>query len=421
MGSSCPGREEETLPKKDRLVVGLDIGTTKVCAMIGEKNAEGRIEIIGLGTSPSKGLRKGVVVNIDSTVETIKRAVEEAELMAGTEVNAVYAGIAGGHIKGLNSRGVVAVKDREVSRGDVARVIDAARAISIPLDREVLHVFPQEYIVDDQDGIKDPIGMSGVRLEAEVHIVTGAVASVHNVIKSCNRAGLEVKDIVLEPFASSLSVLTPEEQELGVALVDLGGGTSDLVVFLDGSIWHTSVLSLGGNNVSNDISVGIRTPISEAERIKIKYGCAKTTLVRDDETIEVPSVGGRAPRIFSRQILSEIIEPRVEELFSLIKREIVKTGYEDMIASGLVVTGGTSLLEGVVEVAEEVMQLPARLGKPREIGGLVDLVSSPMYATAVGLVQYGFENRSGPALAPSGEGLLNKTWSRMKRWLGEFF
>ncbi|NOY52461.1 MAG: cell division protein FtsA [Deltaproteobacteria bacterium] len=409
------------MPKKDRLVVGLDIGTTKVCAMIGEKNAEGKIEIIGLGTSPSKGLRKGVVVNIDSTVETIKRAVEEAELMAGTEINSVYAGIAGGHIKGLNSRGVVAVKDREVSRGDVARVIDAARAISIPLDREVLHVFPQEYIVDDQDGIKDPVGISGVRLEAEVHIVTGAVASVHNIIKSCNRAGLEVKGIVLEPFASSLAVLTPEEQELGVALVDLGGGTSDMVIFLDGSIWHTSVLSLGGNNVSNDISVGIRTPISEAERIKIKYGCAKTALVRDDETIEVPSVGGRDPRILSRQILSEIIEPRVEELFSLIKREIVKTGYEDMIASGLVVTGGTALLEGVVEIAEEVMQLPARLGKPRDIGGLVDVISSPMYATAIGLVQYGFENLADSALSPSGEGLFNKTWVRMKRWLGEFF
>ncbi len=410
------------MPKKDRLVVGLDIGTTKVCAIIGERNDEGKIEIIGLGTSPSKGLRKGVVVNIDSTVDTIKRAVEEAELMAGTEINSVYAGIAGGHIKSLNSRGVVAVKDREVSRGDVARVIDAARAISIPLDREVLHVFPQEYIVDDQDGIKDPIGMSGVRLEAEVHIVTGAVASVHNIIKSCNRAGLEVKDIVLEPFASSLSVLTPEEKELGVALVDLGGGTSDLVIFLDGSIWHTSVLAIGGNNVSNDISVGIRTPISEAERIKIKYGCAKTALVRDDETIEVPSVGGREPRILSRQILSEIIEPRVEELFSLIKREIVKTGYEDMIASGLVVSGGTSLMDGVVEIAEEVMQLPTRLGKPRDIGGLVEVVSSPMYATAIGLVQYGFENLAGPALAaPSEEGLFNKVWARMKRWLGEFF
>jgi len=409
------------VPKKDRLVVGLDIGTTKVCAMIGRKNAEGKVEIVGLGTSPSKGLRKGVVVNIDSTVDTIKRAVEEAELMAGTEVNAVYAGIAGGHIKGLNSRGVVAVKDREVSRGDVARVIDAARAISIPLDREVLHVFPQEYIVDDQDGIKDPVGMSGVRLEAEVHIVTGAVAPVQNIIKSCNRAGLEVQGIVLEPFASSLAVLTPEEQELGVALVDIGGGTSDLVIFLDGSMWHTSVLSLGGNNIANDISVGIRTPISEAERIKIKYGCAKTALVRDDETIEVPSVGGRDPRVLSRRILSGIIEPRVEELFSLIKREIVKTGYEDMIASGLVVTGGTVLLDGVVEIAEEVMQLPARMGKPQDIGGLVDVASNPMYATAIGLVQYGFENLAGPALSPSGEGLFNRTWARMKRWLGEFF
>lgn len=410
------------MPKKDQLVVGLDIGTTKICVIVGQKNEEGKIDIIGLGTSPSKGLRKGVVVNIDSTVDTIKKAVEEAELMAGTEISSVYAGIAGGHIRSMNSRGVVAVKDREVHKGDVERVIDAARAISIPLDREVLHVFPQEYIVDDQDGIKDPIGMSGVRLEAEVHIVTGAVTSVHNIIKSCNRAGLEVRDIVLEPFASSLAVLTPEEKELGVALVDLGGGTSDLAIFLDGGVWHTSVIALGGNNVSNDISVGIRTPISEAERIKIKYGCAKTALVRDDETIEVPSVGGRPARVLSRQILSEIIEPRVEELFSLIKREIVKSGYEDMIASGIVITGGTSLMEGMVEISEEVMGLPSRAGIPRNIGGLVDVVSSPLYATAVGLVHYGFENLSKPSLtAKSDEGLFFKILARMKRWLGEFF
>jgi len=410
------------LPKKEQLVVGLDLGTTKICAIIGKRSAEGTIEIIGLGTTPSRGLRKGVVVNIDSTVETIKKAVEEAELMAGVEVTSVYAGIAGGHIRSMNSRGVVAVKEREVGRGDVDRVIDAARAISIPLDREVLHVFPQEYIVDDQDGIRDPVGMSGVRLEAEVHIVTGAVTSVQNIIKSCNRAGLEVKDIVLEPFASSLSVLTPEEKELGVAMIDLGGGTTDLAIFLDGSIWHTSVLALGGNNVTNDISVGIRTPISEAERIKLKYGCAKTSLVRNDETIEVPSVGGRPPRVLSRQILSEIIEPRVEELFSLVKREIIKTGYEEMIASGLVITGGTAAMEGMVEISEEVMGIPSRLGIPGDIGGLVDVVSSPVYATAVGLVRYGFENLTRPSLsAQSEEGLFNKILTRMRRWFGEFF
>jgi len=414
--------EEKTLPKKEQLVVGLDLGTTKICAIIGKRSAEGTIEIIGLGTTPSRGLRKGVVVNIDSTVETIKKAVEEAELMAGVEVTSVYAGIAGGHIRSMNSRGVVAVKEREVGRGDVDRVIDAARAISIPLDREVLHVFPQEYIVDDQDGIRDPVGMSGVRLEAEVHIVTGAVTSVQNIIKSCNRAGLEVKDIVLEPFASSLSVLTPEEKELGVAMIDLGGGTTDLAIFLDGSIWHTSVLALGGNNVTNDISVGIRTPISEAERIKLKYGCAKTSLVRNDETIEVPSVGGRPPRVLSRQILSEIIEPRVEELFSLVKREIIKTGYEEMIASGLVITGGTAAMEGMVEISEEVMGIPSRLGIPGDIGGLVDVVSSPVYATAVGLVRYGFENLTRPSLsAQSEEGLFNKILTRMRRWFGEFF
>ncbi len=410
------------MPKKEQVVVGLDIGTTKVCAIIGEKTETGGIEVIGFGTSPSKGLRKGVVVNIDGTVDAVKKAVEEAELMAGTEITTVYAGIAGAHIKSLNSRGVVAVKEREVNKGDVERVIDAARAISIPMDREVLHVFPQEYIVDDQDGIKDPIGMSGVRLEAEVHIVTGAVTSVQNIIKSCNRAGLEVKDIVLEPFASSLAVMTPEEKELGVALVDLGGGTTDLAIFLDGSIWHTSVLPLGGYNVTNDISVGIRTPIGEAERIKVKYGCAKTALVRDDETIEVPSVGGRPPRVLSRQLLSEIIEPRIEELFSLVKREIIKTGYENMIASGLVITGGTADMDGVVEVAEEVMGLPARLGVPRDVGGLVDVVSSPAYATALGLVKYGFENVARPALASrSEERLLSRMLGRMKRWVGDFF
>jgi cell division protein FtsA len=410
------------LPKKEQLVAGLDIGTTKVCAIIGEKTEAGGIEVIGFGTSPSKGLRKGVVVNIDGTVDAIKKAVEEAELMAGTEITTVYAGIAGGHIKSLNSRGVVAVKEREVNKGDVERVIDAARAISIPMDREVLHVFPQEYIVDDQDGIKDPIGMSGVRLEAEVHIVTAAVTSVQNIIKSCNRAGLEVKDIVLEPFASSLAVMTPEEKELGVALVDLGGGTTDLAIFLDGSIWHTSILALGGYNVTNDISVGIRTPIGEAERIKIKYGCAKTSLVRDDETIEVPSVGGRPPRVLSRQLLSEIIEPRIEELFSLVKREVIKTGYENMIASGLVITGGTADMDGVVEVAEEVMGLPARLGVPRDVGGLVDVVSSPAYASALGLVKYGFENVTRPALAArSEEGVIHRMLQRMKRWAGDFF
>ncbi len=411
-----------TLAKKDQHVVGVDIGTTKICVIVGTKSEEGMVEIIGMGTSPSKGLRKGVVVNIDSTVESIKKAVEEAELMAGCEINSVCAGIAGGHIKSLNSRGVVAVKDKEVSLGDVERVIDAARAISIPMDREVLHVFPQEFIVDDQDGVKDPIGMSGVRLEAEVHVVTGAVTNIQNIIKSCNRAGLEVKNVILEPFAASLAVLTPEEMEMGVALTDVGGGTTDLAIFLDGSIWHTSVISLGGNNVSNDISVGIRTPISEAERIKIKYGCSKTALVRDDETIEVPSVGGRPSRILSRQILSEIIEPRVEELFTLVKREIVKTGYEDMIASGLVLTGGTSIMEGVVEIAEEVMGLPARRGIPQNVSGLVDVVSSPMYAAAVGLVQYGFQNLSRTSLvAQSEESLFKKIPMRIKRWIGDFF
>lgn len=408
--------------RKENLMVGLDIGTTKICAIVGEIKDGGRIDIIGIGSHASRGLRKGVVVNIESTVESIKKAVEEAELMAGVDIKAVYAGIAGGHIKGFNSRGVIAVKEKEISKSDMDRVIDAARAVAIPLDREVLHILPQEFIIDNQDGIKEPLGMSGVRLEAEVHIVTGAVTSVQNIIKSCHRADLEVLDIVLEPLASGEAVLTQEEKDLGVAVVDVGGGTTDIAIFLDGSIRHTAVFAIGGNHLTNDIAVGLRTPSTEAEKIKKKYGCALTSLVMDDETIEVPSMGGRAPRVLSRQVLSEIIQPRAEEIFELVNREIRKTSYEEMIASGIVLTGGTAIMEGIPEVAEDVLDLPVRRGKPINIGGLVDIVNSPLYATGVGLVLYGAKGEgANGTIKFTDENLFGRVLGRMKEWVGELF
>ena len=408
--------------KHDNIIVGLDIGTTKICAIVGEVKEDGRVDIIGIGSHPSRGLRKGVVVNIESTVESIKKAVEEAELMAGVEINAVYTGIAGNHIKSFNSRGVIAIKDREISKADVERVIDAAKAVAIPMDREVLHVLPQEFTIDDQDGIKEPLGMSGVRLEAEVHIITGAVTSAQNIVKSCNRAGLDVLDIVLEPLASSYAVLSNDEKELGVAVIDVGGGTTDIAIFLEGGIWHTAVLGIGGNHLTNDIAVGLRTPSSEAEKIKKKYGCAMTMLVRDDETIEVASVGGRPPRVLSRQVLSEIIEPRVEEIFGLVLKELRKTGFEERVASGVVVTGGTSILEGIPEAAERVMELPARRGLPMNIGGLVDVVNSPMYATGVGLVLFGAQQAGSGKVRRISEGnLFAKVLNRMKEWMEGFF
>ena len=408
--------------RRENLIVGLDIGTTKICAIVGNVTEDG-VDIVGIGTSPSRGLRKGVVINIETTVASIKKAIEEAELMAGCEIKSVYAGIAGGHIKGFNSQGVIAIKNREVSPDDVRRVIDAAKAIAIPMDREVIHILPQEFIIDDQDGIREPLGMSGVRLEARVHIVTGAVASAQNIIKSCNRAGLDVADIVLEQLASSEAVISPEEKEIGVALVDIGGGTTDIAIFVDGAIKHTSVLSLGGNHLTNDIAVGLRTPMAEAEKIKQKYGCCYTSLVGKDETIEVPSVGGRKPRVLSRQLLAEILEPRMEEIFTLVNREIVKSGYDDQIASGVVITGGTSILEGMPELAEQIFNLPVRRGLPQDIGGLVDVVNSPVYATGVGLVVYGSKNqgiREFPT-AQSDDNVFRRVTRRMKEWFGEFF
>ncbi len=408
--------------KRDNLIVGLDIGTTKICAIVGNLTSEG-IDIVGIGTSPSKGLRKGVVINIESTVAAIKKAIEEAELMAGCEIKSVYAGIAGGHIKGFNSQGVIAIKNREVSPEDVKRVIEAAKAIAIPMDREVIHILPQEFIIDDQDGIREPLGMSGVRLEAKVHIVTGAVASAQNIVKSCNRAGLEVADIVLEQLSSSEAVLSADEKELGVALIDIGGGTTDIAIFVDGAIKHTSVLSLGGNHLTNDIAVGLRTPMAEAERIKQKYGCCLSTLVGKDETIEVPSVGGRKPRVLSRQLLCEILEPRVEEIFTLVNREIMKSGLEDQIASGIVITGGSTILEGMPELAEQIFNLPVRRGLPQRIGGLIDVVNSPVYATGVGLVIYGSKNIGVHEFPTqqSDDTVFRRVSRRMKEWFGEFF
>ncbi|MEE2961401.1 MAG: cell division protein FtsA [Myxococcota bacterium] len=403
------------------LVVGLDIGTTKICCIVSEINQDGNLEVVGIGTHPSKGLRKGVVINIEATVESIKNAVREAELMAGCEIAHVYAGIAGGHIKGLNSHGIVAVKDREVSDSDVSRVIDAARAVAIPLDREVIHILPQEFIIDHQDGIREPLGMSGVRLEAKVHIVTGAVTSAQNIIKCAQRCGLTVADIVLEQLASSDAVLSQDEKDLGVALIDIGGGTTDLAIWSEGSIIHTSVLAIGGDHITNDIAVGLRTPMEDAERIKQTFGCAMTSMVEEEETIEVPSVGGRKPRILSKRILTEIIEPRVEEMFSLVQQEIQRTGYEDLLASGVVITGGATLLHGMPDLAEDILGLPVRLGLPGSVGGLTDVVRSPMFSTSVGLVLYGRDHEEHRYFKVRENNVYSKVKNRMKSWLGDLF
>ena len=406
------------MPVRENIVVGLDIGTTKICAVVGEVTDK-EINIIGIGTHPSIGLRKGVVVNIESTVDSIKKAVEEAELMAGCEISSVYAGIAGGHISGFNSRGIVGIKGPEVTHQDVERVIDAARAVAIPMDREVIHVLPQEYIVDEQAGIQDPIGMAGVRLEAKIHIVTGAVTSAHNIVKCANRSGLDVCDIVLEALASGEAVLTNEEKELGTVLLDLGGGTTDLAVFSGKNIKHAFVLALGGNNLTNDIAVGLRASLPEAEKIKIKYGSCVAKNIGSDEMIEVPGMGGRTPRKLSRQILGEILEPRMEEIFTLIKREIYRAEMENQIPSGIVLTGGSALLNDVTEMAESVFNLPTRLGKPRGIGGLVDVVNNPMYATGVGLVIYGAKNQTRKKFRIRDGNIFNRVMSRMKKWFSE--
>ena len=398
------------------IIVGLDIGTTKICAVVGEVRPDG-LEIIGMGSHPSEGLRKGVVINIENTVNSIKAAIEEAETMAGCEIGSVYAGIAGGHIEGVNKPGIIALKEKEVTKKDIERVIETASAVAVPMDREVIHTLVQEFIVDDQDGIVDPLGMSGVRLEAKVHIVTGAVTSAQNIIKCANRAGLDVYDIVLESLASSEAVLSKEERNLGAALIDFGGGTTDLALFSKGAIKHTSVLALGGDNLTYDISVGLRTPKLEAEKIKIKYGSALSSLIGKDETIEVPGVGGRKPRTLSRQILGEILEPRVEEIFTLIYQELVRSGYDELASSGVVVTGGSAELPGISEMAEQIFSAPARVGYPEEIDGLVDLINKPMYATAVGLVLYGAKNyKQKKKFRIRDSNIFNLVMARMKRW-----
>lgn len=398
------------------MIVGLDIGTSKITAIVGETNEENQLEIVGIGSHPSRGLKKGVVVNIESTVQSIQRCVEEAELMAGCQIHSVYAGIAGSHIRSMNSHGIVAIKDREVSSSDVERVIDAARAVAIPADQRVLHVMPQEFVIDQQEGIREPIGMSGVRLEAKVHLVTGAESAAQNIIKCVRRCGLEVDDIILEQLASSCSVLTDDEKELGICLVDIGGGTTDVAVFTEGAIKHTAVIPIAGDQVTNDIAVAMRTPTQYAEEIKIKYACALRQLANPDDTIEVPSVGDREPRRLSRQTLAEVVEPRYEELLTLVHAELRRSGFEDLVAAGVVLTGGSSKMEGVVDLAEEVFHMPVRLGLPQHIIGLVDVVRNPIHATGVGLLLFGYKNQQMSENSLFNDSSMGSAFKRMKNW-----
>ncbi len=406
------------MPKKSEknLIVGLDLGTSKVVAIVGEVMDDGGIEVVGIGSHPSRGLKKGVVVNIESTVHSIQRAVEEAELMAGCQIHSVYAGIAGSHIRSLNSHGIVAIRDKEVSPTDVERVIDAARAVAIPADQKILHILPQDFVIDNQEGIREPVGMSGVRLEAKVHMVTGAVSAAQNIIKCVRRCGLEVDDIILEQLASSYSILGEDEKELGVCLVDIGGGTTDIAVFTEGAIRHTAVIPIAGDQVTNDIAVALRTPMQHAEEIKIKYACALTQMASAEERIEVPSVGDRPPRQLARQTLAEVVEPRYEELLTLIQAELRRSGFEDLVASGVVLTGGSAKIEGLVDLAEEIFHMPVRLGVPQYVTGLVDVVRNPIYATGVGLLLFGHQAGSQRSVhGELGKGLKG-VWDRMKGW-----
>jgi cell division protein FtsA len=406
------------MPRKpDRsLIVGLDIGTSKVVALVGELGPDGSIEVIGIGSQPSRGLKNGVVVNIESTVQSIQRAIEEAELMDGCEIHSVFAGIAGSHVRSLNSHGVVAIRDREVSHNDVEHVIDAAKAVAIPADQKILHVLPQEFIIDGQEGIRDPIGMSGVRLEAKVHIVTGADSAAQNIEKCIQRCGLTVDDVVLEQLASSFAVLTEDEKELGVALVDIGGGTTDIAVFSNGAIRHTAVIPIAGDQVTNDIAVSMRTPTQYAEDIKVRFACALSQLANPDESIEVPSVGDRPARRLARQTLAEIIEPRYEELFGLIREELRRSGFEEVIAAGVVITGGSAKMEGAIELAEEIFHVPVRLGIPQQVRGLADVVRNPIYSTGVGLLLYARDNALPGNRGRTLGGGAKTTLERMKSW-----
>ncbi len=398
------------------LIVGLDIGTSKVVAIVGAITVDNEVDIIGIGSSRSHGLKKGVVVNIESTVHSIQRAIEEAELMSGCEIHSVYAGIAGSHIRSLNSHGIVAIRDNEVSINDVDRVIDAARAVAIPADQKILHILPQEFVIDNQEGVKEPIGMSGVRLEAKVHMVTGAVSAAQNIIKCVRRCGLEVDDIILEQLAASYSVLTQDEKELGICLVDIGGGTTDIAVFTDGAIYHTAVIPIAGDQVTNDIAVALRTPTQHAEDIKVQYACALTQLANPEETIEVPSVGDRPSRRLARQTLAEVVEPRYEELFTLVQSELRRSGFENLIAAGVVLTGGSSKMEGAVELAEEIFHMPVRVGIPQYVSGLSDVVKNPIYSTGVGLLLFGLrQTREGITPIRINNGFKG-VWDRMKSW-----
>lgn len=397
------------------MIVGLDIGTTKVCAVAGEVR-ENRIDIIGVGTHPSLGLKKGVVVNIESTVESIRQAVNEAEEMAGCEINNVCVGIAGGHIKGFNSPGIVGIKRREIRQDDIDRVVDAARAVNISQNQEIIHVLPQEFMVDDHTGIQDPLGMTGVRLVTNVHIVTGDATSVHNLVMCCNRAGLKVDDIVLESLASSYAVLTREEMDLGVALLDIGGGTSDLAVFSGGTIRHTFELGLGGNNLTNDLSVGLRTPLKEAENLKNQYGCALSSMIDRDQIIEVPSVGDRTPRKVSQKVLGEILEPRIEEMLILLNQQLIDSTLKDRITTGIVITGGTALLTNILDLAEQIFDLPVRIGYPQNVDQAPDYINTPQFATGVGLVLYASKNVSGRRFR-----IKKKGSGRLTEWFKGFF
>lgn len=403
-----------------QMIVGLDIGTSKIVAIVGEIGSNGEMEIVGIGKHPSRGLKKGVVINIESTVNSIKRAVEEAELMAGCQVHSVFAGIAGSHIRGMNSNGIVAIKDREVTEADVDRVIDAAKAVAIPADQRIIHVIPQEFLIDDQEGIREPVGMSGVRLEARVHLVTGAMSAAQNIVKAVQRCGLEVDDLILEQLASSFSVLTEDEKELGVCLVDIGGGTTDIAVFTEGAIRFTANIPIAGDQVTNDIAVALRTPTQYAEEIKCRYACALSTLTNSDEVLEVPGVGESETRQLSRQTLAEVVEPRYEELLTLVQSELRRSGFEDLCAAGIVLTGGSSTMEGVVEMAEDIFQTQVRLGVPQGVVGLVDIVRNPIHATGVGLLKYGADARTGtgfisqPLDSRDEEGLLKRMTSWFK-------
>lgn len=410
------------MTKKDdkNMIVALDIGTSKVVAMVGEVNPEGEIEVVGIGSHSSRGLKKGVVVNIESTVQSIQRAVHEAERMADCKIYSIYTGIAGSHIRSLNSHGVTAIRNKEVAPEDVERVIDAARVVAIPADQRILHILPREFIIDSQEGIQEPVGMSGVRLEAKVHMVTGAVSAAQNIIKCVRRCGLEVDDVILQQLASSRAVLTEDEKELGVCLVDIGGGTTDIAIFTNGAVSHTAVIPIAGDQVTNDIAVALRTPTQYAEEIKVKYACCLTQLANADETIEVAGVGDRAPRRLSRQTLAEVVEPRYEELFSLVQAELQRSGYESLIAAGVVLTGGSAGMEGAVELAEEVFHMPVRLGVPHAVTGLQEVIHNPVYSTAVGLLLFGNENRTlqiNTSLLAARKGML----ARMKSWFQGFF